>query len=137
MELKIRVWASNDKYPSGAMFYPEHDANPFMLNMHGDLLNANQKAAHNYDCTFARIGWNEIDKMLFTQKLDIFNKEIYINDIIQFNIPMLGKMFKGVVSFYDGSFCVIVNNMKGDLPFGAIDKITILGNIHENKELIR
>jgi uncharacterized phage protein (TIGR01671 family) len=67
-------------------------------------------------------------------------KEIYEGDIVLFEIVGLGRGKEEVV-FTDGSFA-IHNKEMGNLSFMEIDRkryeiIEVIGNIHENKNLLK
>jgi len=72
----------------------------------------------------------------FTGLTDKNDKDIYENDIIKFNIKLVSMKFVGKVIFDDSSWCGIVKNMKETLPFGALNDFEIIGNIHDNPELL-
>ena len=72
-------------------------------------------------------GCYDMPVMQFTGLSDKNGKEIYEGDIID------ERGIVGVVVFRDGGFCVKWGDGMWDC---IIDDITILGNVHENPELL-
>ena len=68
--------------------------------------------------------------MRFIDQKDKHNKEIYEGDILR---NPEGK--KGVVEFFDGSFCLKSNGFYV-LNYGFLKNKEVIGNIYENPELL-
>jgi hypothetical protein len=138
MEHKIRVWLSNDEYPNGKMFYPGDDA-PYLLNLNCDVLSSTKKGSFNYDVIWARIGNNQIDTMLFINKCDRNNEEIYEHDIVRF-FNTEGRMFIKEVLWDENNCCFCFGNMSIErlLMSGYIQnwELEIIGNTFENPNLL-
>lgn len=150
-ELMFRAWALSDKYSNGRMFYPEDEDNPFLLNMHGDLINSKSLGDFKYINTWARISYNGIIKMQFTGLKDKYGKEIYEGDILRFfsqrkhgfqedgkSITLSPVEFGEFYAKDDTLYKFIGGHIDGSsihykLPHG----LEIIGNIYQNPELIK
>jgi hypothetical protein len=146
VDIKIRIWAVNDEFPEGKMYYPdtthgEVDENRgFFFNqsmdvLYGKLRNQN---VNKWSLEWARIDYDNVTKMLGSGIKDTDGKEIYVGDIISFKRRSTPRKLSygwtdkiGAVSFDEGCFAVdgfLMKDLQGD--------IYIKGNIFENPELV-
>jgi hypothetical protein len=136
VDIKVRIWAENDEFPDGKMYYPHTMADEvaghrgFYLNQFGDVLHGRQ--LNHKDAThalvWARIGYNGITKML-SSGVSRSGREIYALDIIEYSFGTGRRT--GVVYFDEGCFRVDGFLLK-DLP----EDSEVMGNIKENPELV-
>jgi hypothetical protein len=67
------------------------------------------------------------------------NKKIYDGDIVKITLTETQKTRRGEVIYYDDSACYLVETTKEEyFTFMSQDikSVEVLGNIHENKELL-
>lgn len=118
-EIKFRAWSIEHK-----KMLPVHDAK----FVNGQMIGAKG------------IGWDDtVEVMQFTGLLDKNGKEIYEGDILQYENPNSPKegAIRGPVTFVRGRYTIdgtTENNYFLAPSFGRHHKI--IGNIHENPELI-
>ncbi len=74
----------------------------------------------------------------YASRKDINKKDIYIGDIVERRFMNLidGAEFIGQVNFYDSSY-IIENGKECYLLFDEVDEIEILGNIHDDPNLLK
>jgi hypothetical protein len=134
-ELKFRVYAVNNEFPNGKLYYC--DKSMFLINLSGNLVEVFpiEYPLGRYDMCFARIGYSGIVISQYTGFKDSNEKEIYEGDIFE------SLDYKwDPVKFENGKFVV---NLQGarlhDLCelFDGADKPTVIGNIFENPELLK
>lgn len=93
------------------------------------------------------VQWHNLEIMQFTGLKDCFKTEIFESDIVQFEYTYdIYKNIKliGVFSYNENDLEWEIDIYKNDryvcLKYqsnGLMDKFKVLGNIHENKELIK
>lgn len=144
--LEYRVFASNDEFPEGKMYYPETmqkevDKNRgFVLNQFGNLVHMYYKNGRSNTAQFvwARVGFNNVEVMFALPKQkDINDKQIWEEDIVQ----IYGGMYNGktgVVLYNEESAAFVVKGDDGLFqPFAAgfrEVKFEVIGNTQEVKE---
>ena len=76
----------------------------------------------------------------FTGLKDHKGREIYEGDIVRFKLPPMvltnEKTAVGAVVYEYGQFLVIIHAMRFTI-FSVINDCTVIGNIHDNPELLR
>lgn len=137
MELNYRVYAENEEFPAGKMYYPGtmaelHGNRGFVLNQFGDLIHATNLGEHGsqYSQVWARIGYNNVVVMLKTDLTDKNGKELYFGDCYEISLngsrnPVVWTLrnFKDLTDLH--------NFIANDWEF------EIIGNIHEDPLLNR
>ena len=93
-----------------------------------------------YDFDKGKIQMHEVDRETvgqFTGMTDKNGKKIFEGDIVEYypdgmvRIPQIGR-----VEFHDGAFGVMLFEKKGIFLSFAADYCTVIGNIHDNHELL-
>ena len=122
-EIKFRVW---DKEPR-IMIY--------LNTSHDSLMFHNAGNASYYNLQNGS-GGDEYELMQFTGLKDKNGKEIYEGDIVDFNGTR--GLFKYEVTFSEGSFCYnVFGDMKSFKYDGANYSCEVIGNVYENKDLLK
>jgi uncharacterized phage protein (TIGR01671 family) len=140
-EIKFRVWASNDDFPEGKMYYIGEDSN-FLLNLNGDVLHSVKTNLHmgiNYDIVWARIGYNGVELMQFTGLKDKNGEYIYEGDVVRGYHPTNQNEFlTQEVIWQSASYSAwYIRPPEGASVLMAPGTVyEILGNIYENPELL-
>jgi hypothetical protein len=120
---KFRVWATSNEHPEGKMYYSD-----FLLNQHGDLIKSTaiKTHLHGYTNIWARISYNQINIMLFSEVCSNDGKEIYHGDVVYIagegNVLVKFPFFDLYERIYTGDQSDIQKKV---------------GNIYENPELIK
>lgn len=76
--------------------------------------------------------FNDVTLMLNTGVKDVDNKDIYVNDIVEFAYSLFPDYIKGIVNSDNQ---VVVNNVMY-LDIKDLLAVKVVGNIFENKELL-
>ena len=71
----------------------------------------------------------------FTGMFDYSKKEIWEGDIV--NVSCLNYTGLTVIKFIDGAFCMVGENWIESLNGFETDSLDIIGNIHDNPELMK
>jgi uncharacterized phage protein (TIGR01671 family) len=71
----------------------------------------------------------------FTGLLDFSKKKIWEGDIV--NVSCLNYTGLAVIKFIDGAFCMVGENWIESLNGFDTDSLDIIGNIHDNPELLK
>lgn len=71
----------------------------------------------------------------FTGMFDYSKKEIWEGDIV--NVSCLNYTGLAVIKFIDGAFCMVGENWIESLNGFDTDSLDIIGNIHDNPELMK
>lgn len=146
MDIKVRIWAQNNEFPEGKMFYPDtmHDEvdekRGFFLNQSGDVLHGVHRSPYMYEwaLVWARVGFNGVTKML-SSGMKRNDRDVYVGDIVTYvygdgerkNGAIVWKKRTGVVAYDEGCFTV-----DGTLLKDIIDNVEVIGNIKETPELV-
>ena len=150
-EIKFRAWDKikrTMKYPipydNGIGVCPEELKGKFCP---AELQDKNGHRSHISDVLM-----NDIYiPMLFTGLYDKNGKEIYENDIVKFYYGEEYKNVIGIIEYHDAGFCIDFNNciidgqcceelncfcdLKGNI--NEEYELEVIGNIHENSELLK
>jgi uncharacterized phage protein (TIGR01671 family) len=138
-EIKFRVFAKDDEFPNGKMYYPETlgklDPNRgFVMNQFGDLIHTRHKRDREHAMVWARIGFNDIEIMQYTGL-----KDIYKDDIAKIT-QACGEEIIGVVVWDERHLCWALDIGSELWDLGNIveceHEIEVIGNIYENPELL-
>ena len=125
-ELEFRAW---DKVEKKMLF----DTDPFALHVSGSNEPLLAKKHRNEDCIFEQ----------YTGLKDKNGKEIYSGDIVTFMVERFDNVTLGfesedwhtaVVEWNQDDACY--SFMVRDVPFSVRYEAEVIGNIHENKELL-
>ena len=164
--LKFRIFAKNDIYPKGKMYYPGDiilDNNRkseyvFLINLFGSVLSAfpekNDITGITHRIVFARIGMNDINVMLNTGMKDNYDKEIYEEDILRLwsykdeDNPENDEYKDYLVYWNEGSFTINWEEEYSCCTLGyaitaweadstEYKDWQVIGNIFENPELLK
>lgn len=144
-EIKFRVWAKNDANPNGKMYYPGDVVEPivgnrkkessFVLTQHGDLL-LQDSLLGDVSNWWARVSNDSLDVMQYTGKKDVMKIDIYEGDIVEFTDYVIKT---AVVSWLPRAHAFVLENKsygKSHTKLTGRGKLKIIGNIHENPELV-
>lgn len=71
----------------------------------------------------------------FTGLFDFSKKKIWEGDIV--NVSCLNYTGLAVIKFIDGAFCMVGENWIESLNGFDTDSLDIIGNIHDNPELLK
>ena len=77
--------------------------------------------------------------MQYTGIKDIYNKRVFESDIVKVTLTQGDKTRIGEVTYYEDNACFLVETTKGDyftFMSSDIKNVEVLGNTHENKELL-
>jgi hypothetical protein len=145
--IQYRVFASNHEFPEGKMYYPEtmtvevDKDRGFLLNQFGNLVHVYYKgsvSSTDANLVWARIGFNINAIMLAVgNRKDIEDKQMWVDDMVEiYGGVNNGK--KGVIVFEEETASYII---KGHFLHQHLDqydniRYKVIGNIHENKELL-
>ena len=138
-EIKFRAWSIRED-GDGAKF--GRIINLFDLFRDSKLMAKMKLHELAYASTDESIlGKGDITPMQFTGLLDKNGKEIYEGDIIQFT-TYIGEIVRGKVYFENCSFKVDIefNEQIECFDLGdneRVSEIDVIGNIYENKELLK
>jgi len=115
-EIKFRAWDKERKVMENCI-----SINPFFVS----------------DCDRRTWKHNEVELMQYTGLKDRNGKEIYEGDIVQ--IPLnIKEYFNCEVKFNDGCFDVIQGNFRDYLKVYIANRcVKVIGNVHENPELLK
>jgi len=137
-EIKFRAWDSiNNKWLLG-YDYPNLGG----FSMFGEVMAFGEYS--NMLSSFDIKDWNKIKLMQFTGLKDKNGKEIYDGDIVKWN-NRYGKELKSKVFFDEKLFCPMVlepvigfeSLYKSEASLFHCSKLCeVIGNIHENRELL-
>ena len=98
------------------------------------------KIRHLRGTTHMTVPLDDVELMQSTGLLDINDKEIFENDIVEWKHKDTGQLVRGIVK-YDtelglwGMTDVRFNNLTS-IGYLANQRVTVLGNIYQNKELV-
>lgn len=133
-EIKLRAWDIKGNQYWGAT---EGD---WKIELHDGLTPG--LFIFNYECEYG--SWIEIEDAVFEEFTGLKDKngqEIYEGDIVRrelsrpWEIKHFGQVITGVVKYLDDSYWIDFDVGATNL-FCEIDPIEIIGNIHENPELL-
>lgn len=128
-EFKFRIWDKDKK-----KFLTNTDYKDFVINMQGQVYIINGF----FDD--AKVDeYSGIVVQLYTGLKDCKGREIYEGDIIEFALSLFESV-KGSVEFDYGAFYLKTDNKKyGNVLLANMnfDLVEVIGNIYENKELLK
>lgn len=125
-ELKVRAWDNTHK----EMVYSSKE-DCFYINTKGIMFMYNNPHKEEY--------YKSYDIMLYTERKDKNNTEIYKHDIVrlctksEFLDPIDWEIFEGVVKMIQGQW--VIFDDKTNQPLYGFDDVEVIGNIYENPEL--
>lgn len=100
---------------------------------YGDLFRPNENTSFIYEKGTAGVLCSHIGQ--FTGMFDYSKKEIWEDDIV--NVSCLNYTGLAVIKFIDGAFCMVGENWIESLNGFDTDSLDIIGNIHDNPELLK
>lgn len=122
-EIKFRCWNTSSK----AMYPNEH----FGISMDGDILQLMPRCEH-YDIPFVVNNGAAMIFMQYTGLLDKNGKPIYEGDILAVSDKPLYKVeWSNHMAMFD------LKKANGDSAVDSFDACEVIGNIHENKDLLK
>ena len=127
---KFRVWATQN---GEGRYYHAESGCPFLMNLNGDVINApSDRNPRVNDTCFARVAYNDVTVEQCTGLKDADGTLIYEGDIVmewgEWYIPAQIKWDD------EGFLAVVWVDMTEPVP--EYPKAVIIGNIHENPELL-
>lgn len=132
MRVKYRIWDNEDnKY-----FEPIYEAYKgrvldISLSPSGELLRRTLEHPSEHESRFPE----RYEIEMFTGLSDKNGKEIYEGDIVFHNLK---SNINGIISYFEGSFIVGKSLTSNSIiNFNAPKYLQIIGNIHENPELLK
>lgn len=138
-QIKFRAWSNRDKCWCGA--FSIHKTGLFSECINASVVNGVPVADAHWQDLFTQ---DEIVLEQFTGLLDKNGKEIYEGDIVRFRYAdNVEPTYQGTIAFVNrngvyqcAAFLIAVpNGTPYDIPLAA-DWIEVIGNIHENPDLI-
>ena len=137
MILRLRAWDRTTNQMRGCYGFNEMEREVYVCSVADDEFNGRLKTVHALKRSF-----DEVVVMQSTGLEDKNGVEIFEGDYLSLIIFEANKEYKGEVVFSKGSFCLTVQ-IKGHeytVPFHEMSEVDILlevlGNIHENPELV-
>lgn len=124
-EIKFRAWDTKEKKWLYGYDYPELGG----FSLKGECILLGEFGS---DMPLERF-LNDVEIMQFTGLKDRDGKEIYEGDIVHQSGYMKG--FNHQVVFYDSRFCLVYDGIHTDHIFTP--NVEVIGNIYENKELLK
>ena len=138
MILKFRAWDKENKI----MLVVNNICNLFWDSkfIEGYEVVPDPKGKHAYELIDRRIDLEDAILMQSTGLLDINDKEIFENDIVEWEHKDTGQLVRGIVKYdTELGFWGMTDARFNDLTaigYLANQKVTVLGNIHQNPELV-
>ncbi len=131
---KVRIFCKDILFPNGEMIYP-HDENDFIILLSGEIKFCQEIAPTCSEIYEVEDFCSEIYSMQFIGIKDKNDKEIYEGDIIS------SKNFKDIMIVENDTFCGFkpFNDIMDYCYSGGLEKelIEVIGNIHQNPELLK
>lgn len=98
------------------------------------------KIRHLRGTTHMTVPFNDVELMQSTGLFDKNDKEIFGNDIVEWEHKDTGQLVRGIVKYdtelgFWGMTDVRFNDLRA-IGYLANQKVTVLGNIYENPELV-
>ena len=82
---------------------------------------------------FKYVGFDEVEFDANTGYKDVANKDIYVNDVVEFAYSLFPDYVRGIVNSDNQ---VVVNNVMY-LDIKDLLAVKVVGNVYENKELLK
>lgn len=128
-ELKFRIWIKDE-----GRFYDESDDESYLIVPNGNVIY--ESGAYEEDGVFFTDTTNQTSNVIveqYTGLKDKNGKEIYEGDVVDYNSD---GVCIGVVKFEAPEFILTKTNDWGTMFLKGECHQTVIGNIHENPELL-